>query len=136
MYVRCTLFHRCKTNTISQPYIDIPEVSQSLAPLLTETPYEDHSLTILVRFFEHRKKSWFVSEEPFETWCLSLSITSINQEELNDRFASTVMKISELMDEHKEHIPIITNADLIPFEYTIQRGDESWKGYIKKMLDH
>ncbi|ONH68951.1 Meiotically up-regulated gene 66 protein [Cyberlindnera fabianii] len=92
-----------------------------------------------------KKPTWFgkLDEDVlWETWKLNLKVYRKTPDtgsdffkNLNDSFAELVMKISDAANEYKDHIPIITNTDVMPFTYIISvAGTESWKGYFKKML--
>ncbi|CUM64978.1 uncharacterized protein PRCAT00002596001 [Priceomyces carsonii] len=64
-----------------------------------------------------------------------------------ESFESNLLKIIDIVDTHKDHIPPITSLESSPFPYTIEverrapnrtyltNDDESWGKYIKKMLD-
>lgn len=65
-----------------------------------------------------------------------------------DSFENNLRKVIDIADNHKDHIPPITSLESSPFPYTIDVDrkvssdmnystgeDDSWGGYIKKMLD-
>ncbi|CAI5757051.1 unnamed protein product [Candida verbasci] len=72
---------------------------------------------------------------------------SPNIEKSRNSFESNLLKIYDLVDEYKDHIPPITSLDSAPFPYEINindkqrvstvegNPDDSWGTYIKKILD-
>lgn len=57
-------------------------------------------------------------------------------------FESNLLRIIELVDKHKSHVPPILSLDVAPFPYTIsvssadkRPDDETWGDFIKKIMD-
>ncbi|ODV80208.1 uncharacterized protein CANTADRAFT_89783 [Suhomyces tanzawaensis NRRL Y-17324] len=102
-------------------------------------------------------ESWIVSVEclPMATSdhggdggpCLNPQDKNRNIEVSIQSFEENLHKIFTIVDSHKDHIPPITSLESLPFPYTIDvernlsklnyatEGNDSWGGYIKKMLD-
>lgn len=105
---------------------------------------------LAIKFYERKKlkkPTWFGKTEEeinWETWILNVRVVQKNSELLHTlvdnlklQFKETVLNISEICDQKKDHIPVITSTDLFPFPYTMSTShgnNDSWKAFIKKML--
>lgn len=101
---------------------------------------------------------------PWETWVIKVKLLPVpeakndsrsdkkecslmeeNQNITSASFHSTLRKIIDICDSHKDHIPPITSSESSPFPYSIGVSNEdsgsspyeqeSWGKYIKKILD-
>lgn len=95
-----------------------------------------------------KKSSWFGKGDSqddaqvWETWVINAVCFSHNvvHSPSVQSFERCLYKILSLVDEHKDHIPLITSLDSAPFLYTIkvdteEPSEDSWGKYIKKILD-
>ncbi|KAI4766898.1 DUF1649-domain-containing protein [Aureobasidium sp. EXF-3400] len=88
---------------------------------------------VVVQFSERerrRKKGWFGAKDEdlvWETWTLNIALASprTNQEVTNTRRAierslsNAVMKITDIVQQNKDHVPPITTQDTNTFPYHI-----------------
>lgn len=76
-------------------------------------------IQVLLKFQEN-KTSWF-GKASWETWAMDIIIdnNSMHFDHLNDEFANVVKRIGQLADAEKEHIPVITSPEALPFGYTV-----------------
>lgn len=105
-----------------------------------------------IKFYDRKRvkrPSWFGKLEEdvqWETWLINVTLIpqqSKDQDQrqqfynqLNGQVENLIFEISNKVDSHKDHIPVITSAELMPFGYTIQLvGNQGWTGFIKKLLE-
>jgi autophagy-related protein 101 len=117
-----------------------------LVRLVESTPYNSSTSTgraqILVQFFEKkRKKSYFFTKGNEETICWEhwvLNITCANpkneaekrkvRQAMEKSLSKTCLKIINIVQRERDHIPPITEADTNPFPYaiTVNPRSEGW----------
>ncbi|KAJ3281978.1 hypothetical protein HDU79_010332, partial [Rhizoclosmatium sp. JEL0117] len=85
--------------------------------------------SFILSFSERKPKKtqgWFTNEPatvPWEQWTIRLSITQSKTERdqlrakksIEQQLLATLLKITQLANEHKEHVPSITTQDSYPF---------------------
>lgn len=101
---------------------------------------------INITFFERKKlkkPTWFgkIDEDVvWEKWCINLQIIKeIEILKLSKQFEDKIWEICQICDKHKDHLPIITTINTLPYNYLISiltKDDniDNWKSFIKKML--
>ncbi|RCI03851.1 hypothetical protein CU098_012347 [Rhizopus stolonifer] len=130
---------------------DNADVEKLIEEKTVEFLHNTSSPQLAVLFYEKRlKKNWFQfskSEELvcWEQWNIVLNLVqspATEQEKfrsnksIESQFGQNLLKILEIVNEFKEHIPSITTTEGNPFPYQIatQSQTESWSAMIKRML--
>ncbi|KAJ3112687.1 hypothetical protein HK100_002240 [Physocladia obscura] len=106
--------------------------------------------TFSVAFSERRVRrssNWFSNEPvpaPWEQWNIRLSIVQSRTEReqiharksFEQQLQTTLLKITRLSNENKDHIPAITTQDGYPFpvQISFSSADQSWGGIIKTLI--
>ncbi|TPX47739.1 hypothetical protein SeLEV6574_g02476 [Synchytrium endobioticum] len=100
-------------------------------------------------FFQKRaRKYWFTRTEEevcWEQWTLSVTVGTARSEReqiearraLEPEIEAHLMRISLRTNEHKDHVPPITNNDTYPFPFQISvssHSDSTWSGLFKAYL--
>ena len=134
--------------------------------------------TIIIQFWnksnsKRKSSGWFGREyesddlKAWETWRINIESLPIEEGPSIHRskqtsmessrtvalsmksFEEAMLRIYDLVDSHKDHVPPITSLESSPFPYTIKieqdrrsgpeksssDGEEGWGSYIKKILD-
>ncbi|KAI9487177.1 MAG: hypothetical protein EXX96DRAFT_552110 [Benjaminiella poitrasii] len=156
-------FHRLLTNVIPRELrvlnttvsiTDSSEVDTLIEEKIAEFLHNTNQLKqgkLAVLFYEKRlKKNWFQfskSEEfiCWEQWTITLNMISspVSEQEklklnksIENQFIQCLMKVLNIANEYKEHIPSITTTEGNPFPYqvAVQSQTESWNSMLKRLL--
>ncbi|KAI9325489.1 autophagy-related protein [Obelidium mucronatum] len=106
--------------------------------------------SFILSFSERKQKKaqgWFSNEPaviPWEQWTIRLVITQSKTERdqlqakksIEQQLHSTLLKITQIANDHKDHVPAITTQDSYPFPMQISfSSDQSWGGIIKTLIN-
>ncbi|KAJ3020620.1 UNVERIFIED_CONTAM: hypothetical protein HDU68_010083 [Siphonaria sp. JEL0065] len=93
-----------------------------------------------------KSQGWFSGEPavvPWEQWTIRLSVTQSKTERdqlqakksIEQQLHSTLLKITQIANDHKDHVPAITTQDSYPFPLQISfNNEQSWGGIIKTLI--
>ncbi|KAK9359768.1 autophagy-related protein [Lipomyces starkeyi] len=104
---------------------------------------------IVVNFFEKKtRKAWFSKSEEevcWEEWIINISsITPRNESEkirvaksAENQLQTIIMKVIDIVNDNKDHIPPIATTEANPFPYQISipsETEDTWGSVFKKIL--
>ncbi|KAK6521589.1 hypothetical protein TWF506_001801 [Arthrobotrys conoides] len=118
--------------------------TSSMIRSVESTPGASSAKTqIAVQFFEkkQKRKAWFSTKDEevcWEQWLLDITLLYPRTEsqrtqarkDMESALQLTILKIIDIVNNNKDHIPPITTSDYNPFPYKIfvpQKGD-NWSG--------
>jgi autophagy-related protein 101 len=121
----------------------------SLASLNLSSINSVKKAQIVVNFFEKKtRKAWFSKSEEevcWEEWIINISsITPRNESEkirvaksAENQLQTIIMKVIDIVNDNKDHIPPIATTEANPFPYQISipsETEDTWGSVFKKIL--
>ncbi|KAI9206466.1 autophagy-related protein [Polychytrium aggregatum] len=142
---------------IVYPRLDDPEIERLVeekvaAFLRAFDPAAGGSNTgqVIIMFSERREKksTWFVKvsdDSCWEQWIVTLTLTQAKTEKeqieskkmVETQLLNCLSSISQKTNDHKDHIPPVTNNDTYPFPFQIivSNSEMKWTGLIQLFLE-
>lgn len=104
---------------------------------------EDSDAMTLSKTKTQSKKKNYENIDVFEQFVIKITISPVALDivTISSEFESKILKVIEWCNDNKNHIPNLTNLNILPFNYKLifngngeNAGNYDWKGFIKKIL--